>query len=257
MSNARERGLRAVGGAQKRGFTLVELLVVIAIIALIIGLLLPALSKARETSRASACASNLKQIGIGIELYFNDFPDQLPQNGSGIAVFFGGKKGSAALGMDVGADKRPLNAFLMSEQPTEDSAMKVFECPSDLGQEDPNFPVAIANMYDAVGTSYNLNDHDLTGEDAWTLIPKDGGKMPEILWAGKTWIVGDMPIYNYQEGGNRQQFWHFGRDKVVKVNLLFADMHVGTMITVPDSQEPTTADCSFWPQPAWDELRDK
>jgi prepilin-type N-terminal cleavage/methylation domain-containing protein/prepilin-type processing-associated H-X9-DG protein len=50
-----------------RAFTLVELLVVIAIIGVLVGLLLPAVQAAREAARRSACANNLKQIGLGIQ----------------------------------------------------------------------------------------------------------------------------------------------------------------------------------------------
>ena len=59
-------------------FTLIELLVVIAIIAILAAMLLPVLSKAKEASRATACLSNLHQIGLALQIYVTENNNRLP-----------------------------------------------------------------------------------------------------------------------------------------------------------------------------------
>src|SRR3978361_1344117 len=60
---------------RSRGFTLIELLVVIAIIAILAAILFPVFAKAREKARQSTCASNLKQLGLAMLQYTQDYDE--------------------------------------------------------------------------------------------------------------------------------------------------------------------------------------
>jgi len=62
----------------KWGFTLIELLVVIAIIAILAAILFPVFARARENARRASCQSNLKQMGLGIMQYAQDYDERYP-----------------------------------------------------------------------------------------------------------------------------------------------------------------------------------
>jgi prepilin-type N-terminal cleavage/methylation domain-containing protein len=115
---------------RRTGFTLIELLVVIAIIALLIGILLPALRRARDTSRTAVSLSNCRQILIGQASYRFEKKDQIPMRGGrytggqlggwdtwcyGGRNNFVGWAGSNGGVFDEAAYARPLNEYLYSD----------------------------------------------------------------------------------------------------------------------------------------------
>jgi prepilin-type N-terminal cleavage/methylation domain-containing protein len=67
-----------VNGTPRAGFTLIELLVVIAILSLLIAILLPVLNQAKRQAHLAACKGNLRQVGVAIHMYAEDFDDTIP-----------------------------------------------------------------------------------------------------------------------------------------------------------------------------------
>ena len=261
-----------------RAFTLIELLVVIAVIALLIGILLPALAGARLSARSLACGAKLKQMGVATSLYLDDHNNALPQVivevapgfSSPIGALFGGKKGQLPfLGIDeYGAERRPLNSYLVDREPIPDSEqalqqMPEFESPLDRGADDTGLPIPqfsrTDSMYDMIGSSYTLNDHapddDPSRDVLPTLVPQTGGPMPYIIDTSRTLLIASQTIYNYDDGGDRKQHWYGKEGRAnaeISASVLFADFHVGVRLPVPDNRSATTPDYTFLPRPSWD-----
>jgi len=73
---------RMLMGRKSRGFTLIELLVVIAIIAVLLAIIMPAMRKIKEVARETACKSNLRNVGLAVAMYLDDFDRKIPNTGS-------------------------------------------------------------------------------------------------------------------------------------------------------------------------------
>ena len=160
-----DRNRTAHTANNRRGFTLIELLVVIAIIAILAAILFPVFAKAREKARQAACASNEKQIGLGILQYIQDNDEYFPL--SVVATV-----SPPPAGMTVGwADS--IQPYIKSRQ--------VFQCP-----DEPNPEVDVPQTAGYTDYWMNKNAGDgqqflpLASNPSLTIIIGESGVNPAV-----------------------------------------------------------------------------
>jgi prepilin-type N-terminal cleavage/methylation domain-containing protein/prepilin-type processing-associated H-X9-DG protein len=177
-------------------FTLIELLVVIAILSLLAGLLLPAVTRATEGGRSTACLSNLRQIGLALQLYVDDNQNRLP-------VMRDRRFESAVDGLTNAPAPTNTDAAIDAVLMPHLGATNVLRCPSDR-----------KGFFALTRSSYSWNSL-LNGQDAGQLrvfgIDFDPHQIPVVF---------------------DKEAFHAARGPKKGVNYLYADGHIKNLLAL-------------------------
>ena len=215
--------------SKKSAFTLIELLVVIAIIAILAAILFPVFARARENARRSSCTSNLKQIGLGIIQYTQDYDEKYPLADTGSQTF---------------SWRRVIYPYVKSTQ--------IFACPSNTNVSFNNTasPQLVANDSSSGNMttaglnpntdpvfprSYAINGaYNVKGSGNIGGTPPIGQNQAAIASVSQTVMVGEYSWYdsyiNFDDGNADQPtaaIWFSGH--LNTSNFLFCDGHVKSL----------------------------
>ncbi len=198
----------------RSGFTLIELLVVIAIIAILAAILFPVFGRARENARRTACLSNMKQVGLGLMQYVQDYDEMTPKGRppGGAVVNFG--------------EPNAQGAYLSLLTPYTKS-FQIYACPSAPPNATTARPTAVSDT--------NFFGNGVMMQRNVASVPNTA----EIIYIQENWqrtnIAYQRPAFNGNLTTPRYYAWHQwggtpAREFYSNVhfeggNLLFVDGH--------------------------------
>ena len=205
---------------RKSGFTLIEVLVVISIIALLAALLFPVFARARENARRTSCLSNLKQIGLGLMQYTQDYDEQNTRSWYGVNS-----------GPSDATDKYKwmdaIYPYVKSEQ--------IFNCPSHT------LPVNIPPST-SIFDSYKFRDGTQWGSYAANVTYfSDGNLNPFLSRALASWESPSTTVYAVDGVGRFEIAWATGNPPISSTNPRYISVggfptmferHLGTAVVL-------------------------
>ena len=188
----------------KRAFTLIELLAVIAVIAVLSGLLAPALGKARARANSTVCCNNLRQLGVAVKFYTEDYRGTLPV----VSVM-------KSVNPDLPTLRKVLLPYVGGEK-------KLFECPADMGLLSTRVEDYTTEELDEVRQA-SSGDHADYGKSDFL--------QEESSYEFNVWLCGrrvtdrsrSMLMHDYRP-------YHGEPGTPGAANYLFADGHVGDLV---------------------------
>jgi prepilin-type N-terminal cleavage/methylation domain-containing protein/prepilin-type processing-associated H-X9-DG protein len=223
-------------------FTLIELLVVIAIIAILAAMLLPVLAKGKLSAQRAACESNLRQLGIATQLYWDDnagncFVREMPD---GTNWWFGwlgsGKEGQRPFDLSTGFLFPYLNGSDVRLCPSLASVMAGFKLKAtnivfSYGYNDSlsgQPPMNVNQIHRPTETAIYADSAQVNNFQTYNNQSLRNNPMVEEFWYLN--VETNQPIANYYPNG------HFRHSQ--RANVTFCDGHVGTEKMVPGSLDP-------------------